>query len=85
MLSWQKDTQLQDMEAHERLHITCKKCGHKWYHDVDEWVAHREHKYLFVDEVPKLIICPMMGCGGREFRIARPFLGDTEAFVGGMP
>ncbi|RKQ71347.1 hypothetical protein DES40_0661 [Litorimonas taeanensis] len=84
-LSWQSETQLQDMEPHERLHITCLKCSYQWYHDVDEWVGHPCHKYLFVDEIAKLIICPQFGCGCRKFRVAKPFLGDTEAFVGGMP
>lgn len=84
-MGWQADLQLQDMDPCERLHLTCRTCRYQWYHVIGDWAAHRRHKYLYVDEITTLTHCPQFGCGSRNFRIARPFPGETEAFVGGMP
>ena len=84
-MSWQSETQLRDLDAGDRLHLTCLDCGHGWYREVAEWTARRPHADLYVDEVPTIVRCPRFGCGSRRMRIARPFPGETEAFVGGMP
>jgi len=84
-MGWQTETQLLDMEAETRLHLVCKQCGYAWYQDLGEWVTHRRYRYLFVDEITSLVCCPQFRCGSVDLRISRPFKGETEAFVGGMP
>lgn len=84
-MGWQDETQLQDMDAGDRLHLTCRACDYAWYVEVGDWVAHREYRYFYVDEITTLTHCPQFGCKSRALRIARPFPGETEAFVGGMP
>jgi len=84
-MGWQHETQLLDLPPSTRLHLTCRDCSYAFYEPLGERVTHREHRYLYVDEITKLVCCPQFGCGSQRLKIAKPFSGETEAFVGGMP
>ncbi len=84
-MGWQADIQLQDLDAEERLHLTCRKCGYGWHFKLGDLPTHPVHKYLYVDEVPSLTPCPQMGCGSQDLRIARRTVSETETFTAGLP
>jgi len=84
-MSWQSETQILDLEGGSRIHLTCRKCNYGWYENLDKFQEHLELKYLFLDELEPYFKCPIFGCTGHHFRLAKPYRGKVEAFVAGMP
>lgn len=82
-MNWKTNIQVRDLEATDRLELTCKKCGTVRYITGAELQSRKGAGRLWLDEVEKRSRCRVFGCGG-TMRMARPPEGDTTAFVGGI-
>lgn len=83
MSSWKQNVQVRDLDAGQRLEITCKSCGHVHYLTRETIATSPERSFLYIDEVERETICRARGCRG-AVRLAMVRKGDTSAFVGGL-
>ncbi|MEP4703428.1 MAG: hypothetical protein ABJZ62_01115 [Hyphomicrobiales bacterium] len=82
-MSWLSDIQLRDLEAEQRLEITCKKCGLTRYENPHELLMSEVMQFAYLDEVQDTLTCKAWGCHGR-IRLALSSESETEGFVGGL-
>lgn len=82
-MSWKDRLQVLDLDADDRLELTCRRCRHLRYLYGRELMARPSAKYLTLAEVEAKARCRQRGCHG-GMRIAMPGQGDTVGFVGGI-
>lgn len=83
MTSWKDTIQLGDLDAGQRLEMTCVQCGHMHYLTSDTVIVAGGRMTLYLDEVERRAKCRARGCKGRV-RLALARKGDTSGFVGGL-
>jgi len=81
--SWKEALQLGDLDAEQRLEITCTHCGHVYYLTPDMVIAAGGRMTLYLDEIERRARCQARGCKG-TVRMALSRKGDTSGFVGGL-
>lgn len=82
-MTWTDTLQVLDLDASDRLELTCKRCGHLRYLEVAVLQADARHRQLYLFEVQRRARCRMRGCNG-QMRMALPRLHKTSGFVGGI-
>ena len=82
-MSWLDTMQLRDLDAGDRLELTCRRCGKVRFVKVGELLARGDFGRLWLSEVEARARCRQRGCGG-PMRLAMPKSGDTKGFVGGI-
>lgn len=83
MSTWKENVQVRDLEAGDRLEMTCKACDHVHYLTRALLCSSPEREFLYLDEIEKEATCRARGCRG-AVRLAMAPRGDTSAFVGGL-
>lgn len=82
-MSWKDQLRVEDIEAGDRLELTCRRCGHLRYLIGAELHARRGIERLRLSEVEARARCRQRGCDG-AMRLAMPDQGETVGFVGGI-
>lgn len=82
-MNWKRNLQVGDLEAGQRLEMTCTSCGHVHYLTPEAVNASPERVFLYLDELEAETVCRTRGCRGRV-RLALLRKGDTSGFVGGL-
>lgn len=82
-MNWRTNIQIRDLEADERLEVTCRKCGKFRWITGEELQARKGMEHLTLREVEARARCRQRGCGG-YMRLAMPAPQDTAGFVGGI-
>jgi hypothetical protein len=82
-VSWRNNIQILDLEASDRLELTCRKCGTFRWLTGTELQARKGKERLTLGEVESRARCRQRGCGG-AMRMAMPAPHDTAGFVGGI-
>lgn len=82
-MNWKRNLQVGDLEAGQRLEMTCVSCGHVHYLTPATVKASPEREYLYLDELEDETVCRARGCRGRV-RLALLRKGDASGFVGGL-
>ncbi len=82
-MNWKRNLQVGDLEAGQRLEMTCISCGHVHYLTPEIVKASPERVFLYLDELEAETVCRARGCRGRV-RLALLRKGDTSGFVGGL-
>lgn len=83
-MNWKSETSLADLDADQRLEITCKRCGYLRYRRADEILNLPSMRHAWLNEVEFALCCDRPRCKG-GVRIAMVHSGKMEGFVGGMP
>jgi hypothetical protein len=81
--SWMSGLQIGDLDADQRLEMTCLRCGHVHYLTAPDVARAGGRMTLYLDEVEARTKCRARGCGA-AVRLALGRAGDTSGFVGGM-
>ena len=82
-MNWKTELQLIDLDANQRLEVTCKVCGHSRYENSYLLIKKYGLDFQYLDEVEHLLSCNNRMCNGRV-RIALSTNDETEGFVGGL-
>lgn len=82
-MSWKRNIKVSDLDAEQKLEMTCVSCGHVHYLTPRQVMVSPERGFLYLDELEAETICRARGCRGRV-RLAMIRRGDTSAFIGGM-
>lgn len=83
-MNWKTNLQVLDLDATQRLEVTCKACGHVSYLARQQIIAQLpERAFLYLDELERETMCKARYCRG-AVRIALVHKGETSGFVGGM-
>lgn len=82
-MNWKLELQLCDLEPHQRLELTCKKCGHVHYRLVRDLQQHLELTFVWLNEIERDECCHRQGCTG-SVRLAMCHDHSTSGFIGGM-
>lgn len=82
-MSWKAQLQVLDLNADDRIELTCRVCGRVRWLSVDELKARKGAPRLTLSEVETRAKCRQRGCGG-SMRLAMPRKGATKSFVGGL-
>lgn len=82
-MNWRSNIQILDLDANDRLELTCKKCGTFRWLTGAELQDRKGKERLTLGEVESRARCRQRGCGG-AMRMAMPASQDTAGFVGGI-
>jgi len=82
-MNWKTEIQLLDLSDHEKLEVTCKKCGHSRYENKYLLIKKYGLDFQYIDEVERLLTCGQRGCNG-DVRLSLSSQDETEGFVGGL-
>ena len=83
-MNWKTNLQVLDLDATQRLEVTCKACDHVHYLTHQQIIAQSpERAFLYLDELERETMCKARRCRG-AVRIAMVRNGETSGFVGGM-
>ena len=82
-MSWKTEIQLGDLDAKQRLELTCQCCHVVFFRVVSEVMQQEGLKYAYIDEVEAALRCQQRGCNG-GIRLALEVDGETEGFSGGL-
>jgi len=83
-VNWKSELKLADLDASQRLEITCKRCGHLRYEKAVDILNLDGMRHVWLDEIEFALCCDRPRCKG-GVRIAMVHSGKMEGFVGGMP
>ena len=83
MAGWKSQIQVRDLDAGQRLEMTCRQCGHVHYLTQAMICVSPEREFLYLDEVEAETVCRARGCRGRV-RMAMQSNSKTSGFVGGL-
>ena len=83
-MSWKTEFRLADMDARDRIEVTCRKCGHTYYETMGQLQARPGMKHFYLDEVERALVCANRFCRAPLMRIALVHDGKTEGFTGGL-
>lgn len=83
MSGWKSQIQVRDLDANQRLEMTCKTCGHVHYVTQALICTSPEREFLYLDEVERDSVCRARGCRG-AVRLAIQSNSATSGFVGGL-
>ncbi len=81
MGSWKDSIKVSDLGDHQKLEMTCKKCGR--VRVVPKCEIPEEKHHLYLDEIEKKARCKARGCHG-HMRLAMVRLYEMSGFVGGL-
>lgn len=82
-MNWKRNLRVGDLDAGQRLEMTCVSCGHVHYLTPAAVMVSPEREYLYLDELEAETVCRARGCRSRV-RLALLRKGDTSGFVGGL-
>lgn len=82
-MSWKRNIQVRDLDAGQKLEMTCRTCGHVHYLTKALICTSPEREFLYLDEVEWEGICRARGCRG-QVRLAMQSNSATSGFVGGL-
>lgn len=82
-MNWKTNIQVLDLEADDRLELTCRKCGKMRWLEATELFARKDAKRLTLAQIEARAKCRQRGCGG-AMRMAMPAPHETAGFVGGL-
>lgn len=81
---WKSQIQVRDLDAAQRLEMTCRRCGHVHFVTQEQLLASDEEaQYRYLDEIEARGKCPSRGCGG-GVRLAIEHQKKMTGFVGGI-
>ncbi|MFK4823830.1 hypothetical protein ACI0FM_03380 [Paenochrobactrum sp. BZR 588] len=80
---WKTRYKASDLADHQRLEMTCKKCGRLVYINKTIISSIKGHEQLYLDEVEQRARCKAQGCRG-SMRMAMVRLDELSGFVGGI-
>lgn len=84
MTDWKSQIQVRDLDAGQRLEMTCRRCGHVHFVTREQLLADDgEAQYRYLDEIEARGKCRARGCGG-GVRLAIGHQKKMTGFVGGM-
>lgn len=82
-MNWRRNIQILDLNADDRLELTCRKCGTLRWLTGAELQSRKGKERLTLGEVEERAKCRQRGCGA-AMRLAMPAPQDTAGFVGGI-
>ena len=82
-MNWRSNIQILDLNADDRLELTCRKCGTLRWLTGAELQSRKGKERLTLGEVEQRAKCRQQGCGS-AMRLAMPAPQDTAGFVGGI-
>ena len=82
-MSWKDQLQVLDLDASDKLELTCRACGHLRYLTGAMLQSRANALRLTLAQVEDRARCRGRGCNGR-MRLAMPHQGETAGFVGGI-
>lgn len=82
-MTWKTVLQVCDLDAKQKLEMSCKACGHVHYLTRELICTSAERKFLYLDEVECEATCKVRGCRG-AVRLVILHSRDTSAFIGGL-
>lgn len=82
-MSWKTQIQVRDLDASQKLEMTCRECGHVHYLTRETICLSPEREWLYLDEIERETVCRARGCRGRV-RLAMQSNSATSGFVGGL-
>lgn len=82
-MGWKRNIQVRDLDADQKLEMTCRKCGHVHYLTRAVICASPEREFLYLDEIEAEAICRARACRGK-IRLAMQSNSATSGFVGGL-
>ena len=82
-MNWKTNIQIRDLDADDRLELTCRKCRTMRWLTGAELQIRKGKEHLTLGEVELRARCRQRGCGGM-MRLAMPAPQDTAGFVGGI-
>lgn len=82
-MNWKTNIQIWDLDANDRLELTCRKCGTMRWLTGKELRSRNGKEHLTLGEVERRAKCRQRGCGN-AMRLAMPAPQDTAGFVGGI-
>ncbi len=83
MAGWKSQIQVRDLDAGQKLEMTCRTCGHVHYLTKALICTSPEREFLYLDEVEREAVCRARGCRG-QVRLAMQSNSATSGFVGGL-
>lgn len=83
MGNWKTKLKAADLADHQRLEMTCRRCGNLSYLTKSLICTSSDRLSLYLDEVEKEARCRARGCGG-SLRMGMVRLDEMTGFVGGM-
>lgn len=82
-MSWMKNIQVRDLDATQRIEMTCRSCGHVHYLSKAMICVSPEREFLYLDEVERETVCRQRGCRG-GVRLSLSQGRTASGFVGGL-
>lgn len=82
-MNWKTDLQLRDLDADQKIELTCKICGAVQIKQAQDYQARIELTFAWLDEIERDEICKQRGCYG-NVRLSIYHKSEQSGFVGGL-
>ena len=83
MGGWKTQIRVGDLEADQKLEMTCRSCGATHYLMAGIVAKITGRKFWYLDELEKQSSCRKRDCDGRV-HLALARANETSSFVGGL-